>query len=162
MKKVQFIIMLVIALSFWAAGAKAKEPLWKSKPTGKLIEAARKSIKEVSVTDLKKLVDEAEDIVILDVRTPREHEAAHIPEAVSASRGLLEFSIWYHVPDLNERIYVYCKTGGRSALATKLLNDFGYTNADSVATGIAGWAKSGYPVQTSITDDELILLRAEE
>ena len=127
-----------------------------------MLEVARKSIKEVSVADLKKMVDDDEDIILLDVRTPREYEAAHIPGAISASRGLLEFSIWYHVPDLNERIYVYCKTGGRSAFAAKLLKDFVYKNAVSVAGGIAGWARSGYPVQTSITDDELILLPAEE
>jgi rhodanese-related sulfurtransferase len=161
MKKVYFFILLFVGMSSLAAGAE-KQPLWKEKPAGKMIEAALKSIKQVPVADLKKLMDEGEDFVLLDVRTPREYEAAHIPEAISASRGLLEFSIWYHVPDLNEPIYVYCKSGGRSALATKLLNDFGYKNAVSVATGIAGWAKSGYPVQTSITDDELILIRSEE
>jgi hypothetical protein len=53
-------------------------------------------------------------------------------------------------------------TGARAALATKLLNEIGYKNAVRHATGMADWAKSGYPVQTSFTDEELILLPAEE
>lgn len=57
---------------------------------------------------------------------------------------------------------MYCKSGARAALATKLLNDFGYTNAVAITTGMTDWAASGYPVQTSITDEQLILLPAEE
>jgi rhodanese-related sulfurtransferase len=44
---------------------------------------------------------------------------------------LREFQIWSVVPDKNARIYVYCRTGGRAALATKQLNEFGYKNAVS-------------------------------
>jgi hypothetical protein len=42
------------------------------------------------------------------------------------------------------------------------LNELGYKKALRVAPGIADWAKAGYPVQTSFTDEELILLPAEE
>ena len=162
MKKVHFFIMLVIGMSSLAAGARAEQKVWMEKPTGKLVEAAFKSTKQVSIADLKKLLDGDEDIILLDVRTPREYEAIHIPEAVSAPRGLLEFIIWSLVPDENEQIYVYCRTGARAALATKLLNELGYKKALRVAPGIADWAKAGYPVQTSFTDEELILLPAEE
>lgn len=165
MKKVHFFILLIIGMFSLAAGAMAEkpaQPLWMEKPTGKLVEEARNSTKQVSIVDLKKLWDEGEDIILLDVRTPREYEAIHIPEAVNAPRGLLEFIIWKLVPDENEQIIVYCRTGGRAALATKLLNELGYKNASRVATGMADWAKSGYPVQTSFTDEELILLPAEE
>lgn len=163
MKKVHFFIMLVIGMSLLAAGAKAGQPAWREQPTViKLIEEARNSTKQVPLADLKKLWDEDADIILLDVRTPREYEAAHIPGADNAPRGLLEFIIWSLVPDQNEQIYVYCKTGGRAALATKLLNEFGYKNAFAIATGIADWARSGYHIQTSITDEELILLPAEE
>lgn len=162
MKKKFPFILLIVGVFFTAAGADA-DPAWKQQPNViKMIESARKGTKQVPLADLKKLWDEDADIIILDVRTPREYEAAHIPGADNAPRGLLEFSIWALVPDQNEQIYVYCKTGGRAALATKMLNEFGYKNAYAVATGIADWATSGYPVQTSITDEELILLPAEE
>jgi rhodanese-related sulfurtransferase len=162
MKKVHFFIMLVIGMSSLAAGARAEQKVWMEKPTGKLVEAAFKSTKQVSIADLKKLLDGDEDIILLDVRTPREYEAIHIPEAVSAPRGLLEFIIWSLVPDEKEQIYVYCRTGGRAALATKLLNELGYKKALRVAPGIAGWAKAGYPVQTSFTDEELIICQLKD
>lgn len=163
MKNVYLLVLFVIGITLVAGGANSAQPTWREQPAVlKMIEEARNSTKQVPLAELKKLWDEDADIVILDVRTPREYEAAHIPYADNAPRGLLEFIIWSLVPDQDEHIYVYCKTGGRAALATKLLNEFGYKNAFAVSTGIAGWARSGYPVQTSITDEELILLPAEE
>ena len=53
---------------------------------------------------------------------------------------------------------VYCKAGARAALATRQLNDLGYVNAVAVATGGAAWVKAGYPVQTSITDEEIVIM----
>ncbi len=161
MKKVHLLLMLVIGMSCFAANARA-EKLWMEKPAGKMVEAARNSTKQVSIADVKKLLDGDEDIILLDVRTSREFEAIHIPGAESAPRGLLEFIIWSLVPDENEQIYVYCRTGSRAALVTKLLNELGYKNAVRIATGMADWARSGYPVQTSFTDEELILLPAEK
>ncbi len=161
MKKFYLLVMLIVGMSCLDAGAKT-EKVWMEKPSGKMVEEARISTKQVSVVDVKKLWDGDDDIVLLDVRTPREYEAIHIPGAESAPRGLLEFIIWSLVPDENEQIYVYCRTGARAALATKLLNELGYKNAVRIATGMADWAKSGYPVQTSFTDEELILLPAEE
>ena len=161
MKKIHLLMILIIGMSSLAASARA-EKVWMEKPSGKMVEAARKNTKQVSMADVKKLWDGDEDIILLDVRTPREYEAIHIPGAESAPRGLLEFIIWSVVPDENEQIYVYCRTGSRAALATKLLNELGYKNAVRIATGMADWARSGYPVQTSFTDEELILLPAEE
>ena len=60
------------------------------------------------------------------------------------------------MPDKGKKIYVYCKTGARAALATKLLNEVGYTNAVAANTGGVAWVKAGYPVKTSITDEELL------
>jgi rhodanese-related sulfurtransferase len=127
-----------------------------------LVQEARSSTKQITIEELKKILDADEDITLLDVRTPREYEAVHIPGAVNVSRGLLEFSIWSVVPDKNEEIVVYCKSGARAALATKQLNDFGYKNAIAIATGMTEWAKSGNPVQTSITDEQIILIPVEE
>lgn len=140
----------------------AKKPKWMEAQTGTLVQEARTSTQQVTITELKKVVDADEDIIIIDVRTPKEYEAVHIPGAVNVSRGLLEFSIWSVVANKNEKIYVYCKSGARAALATKQLNDFGYKNAVAIDTGMTDWAKAGYAVQTSITDEQIIILHAEE
>jgi rhodanese-related sulfurtransferase len=134
------------------------QPKWMSTPTKELVDKARASVKNVTIQDVKKVIDGKENVVILDVRDPNEYAAAHIPGAVNVSRGLLEFSIWSVVPDKNAKIYVYCKSGARAALATKQLNEFGYKNAATVDTGGTAWLKAGYPVQTSIIDEQVILI----
>jgi len=160
-KKVIF-LLCSICMFFFIGNASAEQPKWMESPTGNLVQEARSTTKQIPIEELKKVLDEDEDITLLDVRTPREYEAVHIPGAVNVSRGLLEFSIWSVVPDKEEKIYVYCKSGARAALATKQLNDFGYKNAVAVATGMTDWAKSGNPVQTSITDEQIILIPVED
>ncbi|MCP4338319.1 MAG: rhodanese-like domain-containing protein [Desulfobulbaceae bacterium] len=162
MRKNNIFVLCTISLFFFVGNASAEQPKWMEGPTGKLVQEARSSTKQITIEDFKKILDADEDITLLDVRTPREYEAVHIPGAVNVSRGLLEFSIWSVVPDKNEEIVVYCKSGARAALATKQLNDFGYKNAIAIATGMTEWAKSGNPVQTSITDEQIILIPVEE
>ena len=59
----------------------------------------------------------------------------------------LEFNVWDKVADKNAKVYVYCKTAGRSALATKTLNDLGYKNAVLMDAQFEEWIKAGYPVE---------------
>ena len=142
--------------------ATAGEPKWMKTKVKEMVDQARAETQHISNQQLKKAIDDEEVVVILDVRTPREYEAAHIPDAINAPRGLLECSIWSLVPNQQEKIYVYCKTGARAALATKLLNDLGYHNAIAVDTGGLAWVKAGYPVQTSISDETLRLQPVSE
>lgn len=130
---------------------------WKETKTAKLVEEARANTKQVSIKQLKKALDDDEDILVFDVRTAKEYEAAHIPGAYHINRGLLEFAVWSVADELNEEIYVYCRTGARAALASQRLQELGYTNVNSVATGATDWTKSGYPMQTSILDERVMI-----
>lgn len=142
-----------------AVGAEpATQPKWMNTPVKARIDKARADTKQVSIEELKAAIDNKEKVVVIDVREPNEYEVAHIPSSINVPRGLLEFSIWSVVPNIEAKIYVYCKTGGRAALSTKTLNELGYNNAVAVATGGAAWGKAGYPVQTSITDDEVVIM----
>jgi rhodanese-related sulfurtransferase len=74
-----------------------------------------------------------------------------VPGAVNVPRGLIEFRIWKLVGfpdkvDLNKQMTLYCLTGGRCALATKSLQDLGFTNVTSVDMMFEDWVKAGYPV----------------
>ena len=73
--------------------------------------------------------------------------AGHLPGAVNVSRGTLRFKIWDKVPDRNAKIYVYCLTAIRSALATKTLNNLGYKNAVLMNAYFEEWIQVGYPVE---------------
>jgi rhodanese-related sulfurtransferase len=71
--------------------------------------------------------------LIVDVREPGEYEDGYVPGAINIPRGLLEFLIWKKVgfpdnTDTGKKIYIYCRTGGRAALATKSLQDLGFIN----------------------------------
>jgi rhodanese-related sulfurtransferase len=157
-----WIMIAAVCWLFSATGAvgaePAAQPKWMSTPVKERIDKARAETKQVSIEELKAAIDNNENVAVIDVREPNEYEVAHIPGAINVPRGLLEFSIWTVVPNKEKKIFVYCKTGGRAALSTKTLNELGYINAVAVATGGAAWGKAGYPVQTSITDDEVVIM----
>jgi len=112
-----------------------------------MVAKAKSAIKTVSAADVKAAIDKKEKAVFLDVRDPGEYSAGHVPGAINVSRGTLEFNVWDKVSDKNAKIYVYCKTAGRSALATKTLNDVGYKNAVLMDAQFEDWIKAGYPVE---------------
>ena len=112
-----------------------------------MVAKAKSAIKMVPATDVKAAIDKKEKAVFLDVRDPGEFTAGHLPGAINVSRGTLEYNIWSKVPDQNTKIYVYCKTSGRSAFATKTLNDLGYKNAVLMDAQFEDWIKAGYPVE---------------
>jgi rhodanese-related sulfurtransferase len=150
MKKRMLIWMLSFVLVFSMLSlALAQE----TKPAGpppvvkEIVAKAKAAIKVVSAADVKVAIDKKEKAVILDVRDPGEYAAGHLPGAINVSRGTLEFGIWGKVPDQNAKIYVYCKTAGRSTLATKTLNDLGYKNAVLMDAQFEDWIKAGYPVE---------------
>ncbi|MDD4356132.1 MAG: rhodanese-like domain-containing protein [Smithellaceae bacterium] len=112
-----------------------------------IVESTKKAVKNVTLADVKKSIDSKEKAIYLDVRDESEFAAGHIPGAKNISRGTLEFKVAKEIPDTNTKIYVYCKTIGRSALATKTLNDLGYKNAILMRAQYADWVKAGYPVE---------------
>tara|TARA_R110002049_G_scaffold144478_1_gene306730 strand:+ start:1608 stop:1961 length:354 start_codon:yes stop_codon:yes gene_type:complete len=105
-----------------------------------LVQAAKANITEITIK-------QANDLFItgsipLDVRDSLEYEAGHIPNAHHISRGMLEFKIANH-PDFQNKdasIVVYCKSGGRSALATETLQQLGFTNVQSMLGGFDDWS----------------------
>jgi rhodanese-related sulfurtransferase len=107
---------------------------------------ALENITTISVSDAKALLDKG-DVIFLDVRTKSEYRSGHIPGAVNISRGLLEFMVGKDLPDKDATIVVYCKTGGRSCLATNTLVKMGYKNVKNMDGGWSAWIKAGYPVE---------------
>ncbi len=112
-----------------------------------MVAKAKASVAKVNAQAVRAAIDSKEKAVFLDVRDPQEYADGHLPGAVGVSRGTLEFAISGKVPDQDTKIYVYCKTGGRAALATKTLNDLGYKNAVLADMVFADWVKAGNPVE---------------
>ena len=145
MKKKNLILIIVLMISaafaFNTSLALAKDM------TGKdFVDEAKKNITSISVADAKALFDKG-GITFLDVRTKKEYKSGHVPGAINLSRGLLEFKADKKLPDKNAVVVVYCKTGGRSSLATHSLVRMGYKNVKSMDGGWKAWIKAGYPVE---------------
>lgn len=150
MRKRMFVWMLsfVFVLSMVSMTlAQQAQPAGPPPVVKEMVAKAKAAIKVVSAEDVKAAIDKKEKVVLLDVRDPGEYAAGHLPGAINVSRGTLEFGIWGKVSDQNAKIYVYCKTAGRSALATKTLNDLGYKNAVLMDAQFEDWIKAGYPVE---------------
>lgn len=111
-----------------------------------LVAAAKAQVSEISVAQAEAAIRDAD--VLLDVREADEFAAGHIPGAVHASRGLLEFKL-SGSPQLASRdlsFVVYCKTSGRAALAAAAMREMGYLKVQSIAGGFDAWAAAGKPV----------------
>jgi rhodanese-related sulfurtransferase len=150
MKKRMFVWMVVFGFVLSMASltfGQAAKPAGPPPVVKEMVAKAKTSIKTVSAEDVKAAIDKKEKAVLLDVRDPNEYTAGHLPGAINVSRGTLEFNIWSKIPDQSAKIYVYCKTAGRSALATKTLNDLGYKNAVLMDAQFEDWIKKGYPVE---------------
>jgi sulfur-carrier protein adenylyltransferase/sulfurtransferase len=125
----------------------AGSPLWGADKTPEqMVKEAKAAIKEVSIAEVKKMVDTRENVIILDVRDKNELEDGKIPGAMNISRGMLEFKVGMQIPDKTARVVVYCGLDLRGPLATKTLNDLGYVNAVNMAGGLKAWQAAGYPL----------------
>lgn len=89
--------------------------------------------------ELKKRIDNQDNIYIVDVRTSKEYEESHIPGAVSIPNESIGEGILEQLPDLNAEIVVYCRSGVRSRQAADQLIQSGYTHIYDMG-GINDWS----------------------
>ena len=118
---------------------------------GQMVAKTKSQIKTVKMPEFKAAFDQKSLGLLIDVRNENEFEDGYIPGAVNVPRGLIEFRIWKLVgfPDKTDtatKMTLYCATGGRCALATKSLQDLGFTNVTSADMKYDDWVKAGYPV----------------
>ena len=86
-------------------------------------------------------------VQLLDVRTKEEWDAGHLKGAKLVTLSEEGFADKAKaVLDPKKPVVVYCRSGGRSAKATKLLRDAGFTTVHDMAGGIVAWEKEGKPV----------------
>ena len=111
------------------------------------VAAAKKATPVVTLEQFKAAIDDP-TIWIVDVREPGEFAAGHVRSAINVPRGVIEFKIWKKVgyPDktnTDQKMYLYCKKGGRCALATKSLRDLGFTEVYRINLKIKEWVEAG-------------------
>ena len=92
----------------------------------------------ITVEEAKKLMDSEKDRIILDVRSREEYDQGHIPGAILIPDTEIEAKAADLLPDKDQLILVYCRSGRRSKLAAQSLADLGYTNIREFG-GILDW-----------------------
>jgi rhodanese-related sulfurtransferase len=112
----------------------------------KIVDDARKRVREASVDDVKAMLDRGEKVVLVDVREESEWAKDHLPGAVHLGKGVIERDVELKVPDAATPLVLYCGGGFRSALAADNLGKMGYTNVISMDGGIRVWREKGYPL----------------
>ena len=92
----------------------------------------------ISPEEAKVLMDTQEDYVILDVRTQEEFDAGHIPGAILIPNTEIANRAEQELPDKDQLLLVYCRSGNRSKQASQILVELGYTNIREFG-GINDW-----------------------
>jgi len=121
-------------------------------PSGfQLQTAAEKKTTLINTADLKKMLDDELDMVLIDIRTPTEIQnmdgKINASQNVNIPRGWLEFRVQRVALSKDIPIVVYCGGGLRSPLAAETLQNMGYTNVKNYSAGFFGWKKAGLPIK---------------
>lgn len=93
---------------------------------------------KISPEDAKEIIDSNEDITIIDVRTEGEYEEGHVAGAVCIPNETISKEVSASLPDKDQEILVYCRSGNRSKQAADKLIALGYTNVKDFG-GIIDW-----------------------
>ena len=92
----------------------------------------------ISPEEAKVLMDTQEDYVILDVRTQEEFDTGHIPGAVLIPNTEIADRAEQELPDKDQLLLVYCRSGNRIKQASQILVELGYTHIREFG-GINDW-----------------------
>lgn len=93
---------------------------------------------QISAQEAKSLMDTEKDYIILDSRTQEEFDEGHIEGAILIPEYEIAARAEKELPNKNQLILVYCRSGRRSKIAAQALADSGYTNVKEFG-GIIDW-----------------------
>jgi len=137
------LVITMVSLSVLLAGCAAKEQTqeYEMEQTETTLEEEKTQIyeyKSISAEEAKEIMDNETQYLILDVRTKEEFDEGHIPEAVLLPNEEIDEDVSEILPDQEQKILVYCRSGNRSKQASDKLSKLGYSNIIEFG-GIVDW-----------------------
>ena len=96
------------------------------------------SYRQISMQEAMDMMEKEKNYIILDVRTVAEYESGHIPGAICVPNETIGTQKIPELPDKDQLILVYCRSGNRSKQASEKLMKLGYTNIVEFG-GINSW-----------------------
>ena len=124
-----------------------------------ILASAKKWAKKITPEDLKKKIDNEDDLFMLDIREPYMIPEGSIEgmENVAIPRGLLEFEVESKIENKKALVIVYCRSGKGAALAAQMLKeDLKYKNAYYLVGGLDSWLEAGYSVFSHLGELKLV------
>ena len=142
MKKVLCIISVLLCILLTACGNDSSIGIIGGADGPTSIEVHEKGGKamyeRITAEEAKKIMDSGEEHIILDTREQDEFDSGHIPGAILIPYTEIENKAEEMIPDKDELILVYCRSGRRSKIAAENLAKLGYTNVKEFG-GIIDW-----------------------
>ena len=143
MKKILAILMLTVTLTACGMEEAAEDSmiLNETKETTETTETTEDVLvvyEQITAEDAKNLMDTESDYIIVDARTEEEFAEGHIPGAILIPEYEIADRAQSELPDKDQLILVYCRSGRRSKIASQALADLGYTNVKEFG-GIIDW-----------------------
>ena len=100
--------------------------------------SGKSGYRQITAKQAAELMETETDYIILDVRTQEEYEDKHIPDAICIPNETIGSAEIPELPDKDQLILVYCRSGNRSKQAAGKLVSLGYTNIVEFG-GINSW-----------------------
>ena len=100
--------------------------------------SSKPSYRQITADEAARMMQEETDFVLLDVRTQEEYASGHIPGAICIPNETIGSEEIPELPDKDQLILVYCRSGNRSKQASQKLAEQDYTNVVEFG-GINGW-----------------------
>ena len=124
MKKISVLLLGLFLLTGCSAAPKEK--------------AGEAVYQQITMEEAVSIMEAGKDIVILDVRTPQEYAEGHIPGAINVPNETIGQGEIAELPQKDQEILVYCRSGNRSKQASQKLAQLGYKNIKEFG-GIRSW-----------------------
>ena len=132
-----FSLALLLGYGILAGCSAIKEPA-PDVPDEPKEEQKKNEYKQITQSEAKALMDSETNYIILDTREQYEYDEGHISGAILIPYTEIESKAASALPDKEQLILVYCRSGRRSKIAAQSLADLGYTNVKEFG-GIIDW-----------------------
>ena len=103
--------------------------------------------KNITVDEAAKILKTDTNVVVLDVRTPKEFQAGHVKGATNIDINDKEFAKRVAALDKSKTYIVHCAAGGRSARACEKIKTMDFKNMLHMNQGFNAWKEAGKPVE---------------
>lgn len=128
MKKVVFVLLFITAFT-------------------SCLDQRSEEVKVISAEEMRSLL-EADEVQLVDVRTPEEYDLGHIDDAQNIDYFSPTFDEDIKNLDKTKPVILYCKSGGRSAKCAEKMVEAGFVKIYDLEGGISKWEHKGYEVKT--------------